>query len=211
MSAEVKAKRQAMAKRFEMTQRAMSDTVDQVALMKRSAVPYASTWTGKSVSESGPIPTDHHLIPSNMVIMKSDPPMFKERATTGSVASISGKPWASFKKSEPAVFETNFAAADSSAAAAGGPPKPKYDEEMWRAQYQEWTLQKNAFNPDIAAAMRTNVRKMANLAVPTGAVDPARTSENVKMALQCSDVTGPAVPMGKSKLTAANALPFFHR
>ena len=206
-----KAKRNAMAKKFEVTQNAMSSTVDDLALMKRSAVPYPSTWEGKSIAEHGPIPTDNHLIPSNMVITKKEPPKFKERrGDSGLVQSISGKPWYTHKKAEPIVFEKP---GDASASAASGPPPIKIDEEMWRAQYQEWTLQKNAFNPDIAAAMRTNVRKMASLAVvdPTKSVDAARTSENVKAALQCSDVTGPAVVPPKPRVDASNAFPLYFK
>ena len=80
---------------------------------------------------------------------------------------------------------------------------------MYRAQYMEWTLQKNAFNPDIAAAMRTNVKKQASLTMvaPGDAVDPARSSENVKAALSHSDITGPAHAYVKPKLTLRDALP----
>ena len=63
---------------------------------------------------------------------------------------------------------------------------------------------------DIAAAMRTNVRKMAALSMveaTEGAQDPARTSENVRLALSSSDITGPAPPAIKLKLTAKNSFP----
>ena len=61
-------KRKYMANTFAVTQYAMSQTVDLLGLERRRAVPYASTWEGSSISEHGPIPTDAHLIPSNLVI-----------------------------------------------------------------------------------------------------------------------------------------------
>ena len=203
--AAAKAKRHAMAAKFEKTQRSMSNTVDTLAVERRGAVPFDSTWNGTSISVSGPIPTDDHLIPSNFVITKADAVNFQAR-NTGPTAplGLSGKPWATYSKPEPVIFNPS-----ASASAAAAPPQPKrqMDEEMWRTQYQEWTLQKNAFNPDIAAAMRTNVRKQASLQMvdPTGAVDPARSSENVKAALSHSDITGPAHAYVKPKLTKSHA------
>ena len=201
-----KEKRKYMAKQFEVTQHAMSSTVDELSLMRRTAVPYPSTWQGASVAEHGPIPTDAHLIPSNMVITKPELPSFKVAASAES-SKLGGKPWASFELSQPIVFvEPSAAVADDAAAEK---PKPKMDEEMWRAQYLEWTLQKNAYNPDIAASMRTNVRKQASLTMvdPGAAVDPARSSENVKAALTHSDDNPMAPPQPKTKLTLANVLP----
>jgi len=200
-----KEKRQYMADVFSKTQQAMSSTVDLLGLERRRAVPYASTWEGASISEHGPIPTDAHLIPSNMVIVKPELPNFKVPAgATGAISKLGGKPWASYEVSRPEVFQ-------QTSGVEPPPPahKPKMDEEMYRAQYMEWTLQKNAFNPDIAAAMRTNVKKQASLTMvdPASSVDPARSSENVKAALSHSDVTGPAHGFVKSKLTLKDALP----
>ena len=72
-----KEKRQYMADTFAKTQMAMSQTVDLLGLERRRAVPYSSTWEGSSISEHGPIPTDAHLIPSNLVIVKPEMPSFK--------------------------------------------------------------------------------------------------------------------------------------
>jgi len=206
-----KEKRFAMAAKFEATQRSMSTTVDHVALARRAPVPFDSTWTGESISMTGPIPTDNHLIPSNMVIHKAAASIFKSGDSGAKPLHLSGKPWATYSKPEPSVFDPS--ASDATSAAAPPPPKPAsaIEEEMWRTQYQEWTLQKNAFNPDIAAAMRTNVRKQAALSMvdPAMAQDPARTSENVKAALSHSDTTGPAnaAPKVKVKLDPHNYLP----
>jgi len=169
----IKEQRMAMAAKFETTQRAMSTTVDDLALARRSAVPYPSSWTGGSISETGPIPCDGHLLPSSYVIApRSSKTIFKKAP----VRNIKPPP------------------------SDGGPSGLPRDEEMERTRYMEWTLQKNAFNPDIAAALRTNVNKQAKLQLldPMLNQDPARTSENVRAALCHSDTTGPApaVPKG---------------
>jgi len=207
--ATVKEKRLAMAKKFEITQVGMSQVVDDIGIARRSAVPFASTWQGQSISTTGPVPTDNHLIPSNMVIFKSEPPSFKgDRSSTHANLNLSGKPWACYEKSTPAVFVPPDTVEP--------PPRQqprKMDEEMFRTQYQEWVLQKNAFNPDIAAAMRTNVRKMASLSVvdPATSQDPARSSENVRAALLNSDVTGAAAPEPRKKITPGNTLPMMYK
>lgn len=207
MSAEAQAKRMAMAATFANTQRQMSDRCDEVAQWRRSAVPYPSTWTGTSVADTGPIPTDNHLIPSNFIVFKAEPTKFKpDDSKGGDALHLGGLPWASYTTPQPEVFSGPPA---ETAPPPPGPPAPVYDQELQRARGMEWTLQKNAFNPDIAAAMRTNVRKMAAMStmVPGQAQDPARTSENVKAALTHSDVTGPAYVKPKAKLGLANALP----
>jgi len=205
----LKERRAFMAKKFEATQNEMSDYVDQCSVARRAPVPYPSTWKGTSVSEHGPIPTDAHLIPSNLVIFKKQPPSFQGNTdTSGAVSKLGGLPYASFRKEEGSVF-TETAASSTSATAAAATTKIPINEEMWRTQYQEWTLQKNAYNPDIAAAMRTNVRKQASLMVvdPELSQDPARSSENVKAALTHAEETGPAPPRPKGKLRPAHYLP----
>ena len=61
----------------------------------------------------------------------------------------------------------------------------------------------NAYNPDIAAQMRTNVRKQAAMVMtdPKLVADPARTSENVRMALSHSEITGPAGQAPRLKIS----------
>ena len=56
---------------------------------------------------------------------------------------------------------------------------------------------------------RTNVRKQASLSMvdPASNQDPARTSENVKMALSDSQITGPAQPRPKQKLELQDVFP----
>jgi hypothetical protein len=207
-----KEKRLYMAKVFEVTQNAMSQTVDDVGLERRRAVPFPSTWKGKSIAEHGPIPTDAHLIPSNLVIVKPELSSFKEDASgAGKPLGLSGKPWYAYRKPEPPIFQGS-AAGDAGAgeAASSSAPKVPFNEEMYRTQHMEWTLQKNAYNPDIAAAMRTNVRKQASLSTvdpSTLTQDPARSSENVKAALTYSEhVSGPST-MPKVKLGLSNVYP----
>jgi len=196
-----KEKRAYMAKVFEKTQRDMSSTVDELSLAKRTPVPYPSTYAGMPVAETGPIPVDAHLIPSGMTVVKAQPQDFENDDDEFEQLGLSGKPWASYQKAEPSIF-TASTVNESSSTSPAARKRTTEEEEMWRAQYLEWTLQKNAFNPDIAAALRTNVRKQANLSIPPldKPQDPARTSENVRAALAHSEITGPAAIPPKSKL-----------
>jgi len=203
----VKEKRAYMAKVFEQTQRSMSSTVDELSLAKRSAVPYPSTYTGRPVADTGPIPIDSHLIASGMTVVKAPPQDFENEDNEFDRLGLGGKPWASYLKTEPSIFT-------SAAANQGTLPEPSRtrtaeEEEMWRARYLEWTLQKNAFNPDIAASLRTNVRKQASLTIPPldKPQDPARTSENVRAALAHSEITGPALLPPKPKVDPSSYWP----
>ena len=150
-----------MAKTFERTQGAMASAIDKLSLAKRTIPPYASTYMGASVSEHGPIPTDMHLIESGLLIVKADPPPFKSTAKIdGGAAKLGGKPWASFEVSQPAIFTPEQGDGQLGTPAAR---KAKVDEEMWRVRTLEWTLQKNAFNTDVAANLRTNVAKQCKV------------------------------------------------
>lgn len=207
-----KEKRFHMAKVFTETQMAMSKTVDDVALSKRAAVPFESRYTG-GAQVSGPIPKDAHLQPSRDIILKPELPGFK--IVDGvSLGASTERPWASYEKPTPSIFGESASDAvhrtvDAAAAPAVATATDTEAEDMWRAQYMEWTLQKNAYNPDIAAHMRTNVRKQAALSMVAAksAQDPARTSENVRLALSHSEITGPSTTRAKGKLDLSNCFP----
>ena len=152
----------------------------------------------------GPVPSDDHLVPSGNVVQLSPPVDFSALDEPHEILGLSGKPYASYRATRPDIFVPK---ADPSSFAQPAPPKmrTKEEEEMWRAQYMEWTLQKNAYNPDIAAGMRTNVRKQASLTVPPvdKPQDPARTSENVRAALSHSEVGVKPPPKAKLDVTVA--------
>ena len=202
----VQEKRKFMAAVLAETQREMSVAVDLLGIATRSAVPYPSTWTGKAISMTGPIPQDLHLVPSGTTIMMSAPPDFKAMDGGHEILGLSGKPYAGYTKPHESIF------------LAKQPPVPpvkkvrqRTDEEveLWKAQFNEWTLQKNSYNPDIAAATRTNVRKAASLMAPPldKPSDPARTSENVRAALSDSSVTGMCPPKAKEKIGPSTYFP----
>ena len=192
-------RRKYMAEVFAKTQNEMSMTVDTVGIETRRAVPYPSFFTGKSVAETGPIPTDAHLIPSGKTTVRKPLPTFALAEDSDEPLRLSGQPWASYSKPQDTIF---LSKPEPVAAAPPRKTRTTAEEEMWRTQYQEWTLQKNAFNPDIAAGLRTNVRKQASLSVPPldKPQDPARTSENVRAALSHSEITGPTPKHAKSKI-----------
>lgn len=194
-----------MAKTFERTQGAMASAIDKLSLAKRTIPPYASTYMGASVSEHGPIPTDMHLIESGLLIVKADPPPFKSTAKIdGGAAKLGGKPWASFEVSQPAIFTPEQGDGQLGTPAAR---KAKVDEEMWRVRTLEWTLQKNAFNTDVAANLRTNVAKQCKLAYVEKPTDAARLSVNVRAALTDSQVTGPTILGPRPRITPSQCMP----
>ena len=92
--------------------------------------------------------------------------------------------------------------------------EPAVDEEMWRTRFNEWTLQKNAYNPDIASQMRTNVRKAASLTSAVKTDDAfsqqkalIASSANVKTALTYSECSGPAPKPARVPLKLDNVWP----
>ena len=85
---------------------------------------------------------------------------------------------------------------------------------MWRTRHNEWTLQKNAYNPDIASQMRTNVRKAASLTSAVNVEDAfakqkalIASSINVATALNYSDCSGPAPKIERKMITLNDVWP----
>lgn len=168
--ATLKAKRNAMAKVFESTQQAMGATVDELSIMRRSAVPYQSQYDQNLRSKTiVPIPADAHLIPSKEVIVKPEMSVFKIQ-TGVSLGASTETPWATYQRPTPAIFPGTkskpYHEEDTAPYAAS-----VEDEEMWRAREQEWIIQKNAYNPDVAAQMRC-ARAPARRPLPTRARPP---------------------------------------
>ena len=147
------AKRQAMAKVFEKTQREMASLVDELALTKRLPVPYRSNHPVPEVSL--PYPQDSHLIESKFLIPQRKLPFYvpddvKQNPTN------KGPPWAQFTPPQPNIFDVPVPVVP-----VEPPVEPPLDEEMYRTRVNEWTLQKNAYNPDIASQMRCACRPRA--------------------------------------------------
>ena len=189
------AKRKAMAATFEKTQREMSAVVDELSVTRRLPVPYESNEPVPVVTL--PYPIDAHLVSSRELAPQRKLPFYGEPDAVQNPISRE-KPWAGFETPQHDVF--------------GQPPygekpqpveKTPIDEEMWRTRHNEWTLQKNAYNPDIASQMRTNVRKAASLTSAVNVSGPFEetkkliaSSINVQTALTYSDTVGqnPRVP-----------------
>ena len=147
--ARAKEQRKVMAAVFAKTQQEMGDTVDKLAITRRSAVPYKSSCDVPVLRN--PVPLDAHLIPSHDVIVRPDLPKFEGFVTHAAKTAGSGSPWAAYEKATPDIFVKSSSSGETGAAEV---TKAVVDEEMWRAQYMEWVLQKNAYNPDIAAQLR---------------------------------------------------------
>tara|TARA_B110001452_G_scaffold255277_1_gene247559 strand:- start:821 stop:1468 length:648 start_codon:yes stop_codon:yes gene_type:complete len=201
------AKRKAMAAVFEKTQRGMAAAVDELGAVRRLPVPFVSSEPVPEVSL--PYPQDSHLVRSGEICFINPPGIFIPPEVSHTHASHD-KPWATFEKTDRSIFSNT------------GPVAPKpadegptaLDEEMYRTRHNEWTLQKNAYNPDIASQMRTNVRKAASLTSAVKKPDAfsqqkalIASSVNVQQALTMSDVTGPAPPVPKAYIKFADVYP----
>jgi len=196
-----------MAQVFESQSQSMASAVDKLSIARRTIPPYASEWGGASISEHGPIPTDLHLMESKHAIVKQQPTGFHESITNTShmsVPRLGRKPYYAFELTQPKVFE-------AAPQGLGSPEirKTQIDEEMWRARAFEWKMQKNAFNNEVSAALRTSVRTQCKLAYVPKGIDPARVSANVRAALQDADTTGPAFVAHRPPLSLADALPMY--
>ena len=140
------AKRKAMSAVFEKTQREMASAVDELAMTRRLPVPYESNEPVPEVTL--PYPQDSHLVRSTELVPKRTLDTFMPADTLQNPPSH-GKPWASFSRPSPQVLSDR-----EQTTAAPPAAEPATDEEMWRTRHNEWTLQKNAYNPDIASQMR---------------------------------------------------------
>jgi len=199
-------KKQQCAAKLKKIQEEMSEITDNIAIETRRSVPYPSTYDGPRVCDLGPVPSDDHLVPSQHVRIRKPPPDFMDLDDEHEHLGISGKAYAMVPTFGDSIFIPK--------PLPGDPKKPvrqrsSEEKEMWKAQQNEWELQKNAFNPDIAAAQRTNVRKAAEMTVPPvdKPQDPARASENVRAALSDSSITGPAPRRSKMPLRFNDVYP----
>ena len=152
------AKRKAMAKVFEKTQREMAAATDELAITRRLPVPYESNEPVPEVTL--PYPMDQHLVESKFLVPQRKLPFFVAADVKQNPMST-GKPWASFNPTVPSVLSDRSPKKKAPPVAA-----PVVDEEMWRTRHNEWTLQKNAYNPDIASQMRCAGRRPERLPLP---------------------------------------------
>jgi len=182
-------KRQEMSEVIAASQRATSEAMYALHDVKRAPVPYKPTMPMPVLS--GPLPSDTHLERSADVVSKRTLPTFQAAESMQTRAS-GGKPWASFEQSQPGVFDsasrrTCGEAGQESGELGGGSEAKHVDADLALTSYNEWNLQKNGFNPDVAAQMRINVRKSANIAAkiqnPTEKPQTLYSSHNIKLAL----------------------------
>ena len=192
---------------FEAQSASMASAVDKLSVARRTIPPYRSGWAGASISERAPWPADAHLIASKEAIPRQQPTGFQAMNTHTSHATVprlGDTPYYAFAPPSPPVFE-------AAPRGLGSPEirKTQVDEEMWRVRAFEWKMQKNAFNNDVSAALRTSVRVQCKLGYIPKGVDPARVSENVRAALTDADTIGPAYVPRRPPLGLTDALPMY--
>ena len=209
LTEELIAKRKEMAEVFVKTQNRMSSTCDELDQLIRAPIPYVSKFEGDCEIET-PYPRDGHMVRTSEVVKKRPLKPFDARAVPFTEVT-GGKPWYTHTHTYPTIFDPHAVHAEKKEAAGSS----AMDMEMWRTRHNEWTLQKNAYNPDIASQMRTNVRKAAALTSAkqeTSEHDEKasdlRASHQVKLALTDSTVVGQDPPRPKEKVTLAAVWPY---
>ena len=197
LTEELIAKRKEMAEVFVKTQNRMSSTCDELDQLIRAPIPYVSKFEGDCEIET-PYPRDGHMVRTSEVVKKRPLKPFDARAVPFTEVT-GGKPWYTHTHTYPTIFDPHAVHAEKKEVAGSS----AMDMEMWRTRHNEWTLQKNAYNPDIASQMRTNVRKAASLTSAVNVSGPFEetkkliaSSINVQTALTYSDTVGqnPRVP-----------------
>lgn len=177
-------RRQLNAKRIEECQRATAQALQEMHETRRAPIPFAPYIECPALV--CPLPRDGHFERTSDLV-KMAPPKSYVASTRGFHGIIaSGQPWATYVKPQPSIFGRSQALQELGAGQE--PPKPALDKLALLTQHNEWTLQKNNYQPDIAAAMRIDVRKSAYLALHIGDNRPdpnesLQNSANIKGAL----------------------------
>ena len=144
-------KRAANAKKIEASLRATGNAMLEMHAVHKRPIPYTSGCEVPVLKT--PLPEDAHLVPSGHLVTKKgygDVVMSGKHSSRGALQSEA--PWATFSMPTPTVFEANKPAPPAPDAA--GPADTARREELLLTRHNEWNLQRNNYNPDIAAQMR---------------------------------------------------------
>jgi len=172
------------AKRIEASQRATAQAIQDLHEIRRAPVPFEPYIECPPLD--CPVPRDAHFERTGDLV-KPGPPKTYEAASRGFDGIIAtGKPWATYEKPQPCIFGRSPTLEEHGTREETH--KPALDKAELLTKHNEWTLHKNNYQPDIAAAMRIDVRKSAYLAMHIGEnrKDPnesLQNSANIKGAL----------------------------
>jgi hypothetical protein len=176
--------RQLNAKRIENSQRATAQALQEMHETRRAPIPFAPYIECPPLV--CPLPRDGHFVRTSDLVKMAPPKPYvaTTRGFDGMIAS--GTPWTTYVKPQPSIFGRSQALQEHGEGQQTA--KPALDKLALLTQHNEWTLQKNNYQPDIAAAMRIDVRKSAYLALHIGENRPdpnesLQNSANVKGAL----------------------------
>jgi len=178
-------RRQANAKKIEASQRATAQALQEMYEAKRAPVPFAPYVACPQLET--PVPRDSHFERTGDLIRVAPGKPYEAAARGFDGLLASGTPWSTYAKPQPSVFGRSLAMQPREGEPAPE-AKPAPDKVELVTQHNEWTLQKNNFQPDIAAAMRIDVRKSAYLALHIADMradpnDSLQSSANIKGAL----------------------------
>ena len=145
--------RQKNAAKIEASLRATGDAMQAMHAVNKRPVPYTSTCEVPVLQT--PLPEDAHLVPSGNLVTKKglgDVVMSGKHSSRGALQK-EPPPWATFSMPAPNVFEPSKPATPASDAGAAAGDNARR-EELLLTRHNEWNLQRNNYNPDIAAQMR---------------------------------------------------------
>ena len=172
---EFRLRRQRNAQSIEACQRATALAIEEFHAVRRAPVPYKPTMEAPVVHWI--VPSDDHLVSTGQLKKKLDerkvtPPHLPSRPKYLNADQSAKMSSEQFSRS---IFGNTLVVQPEKGAA-------NIDIDQLITKHNEWSLQKNGYDPDIAARMRIDVRKSAALAVSVlkpGAEVPNQSSNNI--------------------------------
>ncbi len=142
------------ASMIERSQMATAAAIDEMHRIKRQPVPYTNDAVMPQLQK--PYPTDSHLVNSRHCVTRHGDMLLPTSETADFARnSDSSVRWANFSIPSPNIFDAKpAAAAEPPAEPEAAPALSEREVGLLLTKHMEWNLQRNAYNPEIAAQMR---------------------------------------------------------
>ena len=142
------------ASMIERSQMATAAAIDEMHRIKREPIPYTNDAVMPQLQK--PYPTDSHLVNSRHCVTRHGDMLLPTSETADFARnSDSSVRWANFSIPSPNIFDAKpAAAAEPPAEPEAAPALSEREVGLLLTKHMEWNLQRNAYNPEIAAQMR---------------------------------------------------------
>ena len=139
---------------IEQSQMATAAAIDEMHRIKREPVPYTNDAVMPQLQK--PYPVDSHPVLSRHCVKRHGDTLVSTSETADFARnSDSSVRWANFSIPSPDIFgEKPAAAAEPPAEPEAAPALTDREVGLLLTKHMEWNLQRNAYNPEIAAQMR---------------------------------------------------------